>query len=144
MQAAARRFVFDYQCKNYYIQCDEKDKKNHEKSNNTQKCEEDPGCVCDNDKCKLPSPSPEPIDRDYNDAENDLKKLRNTVDAEPKKNDDDDLFVKTKKSGRKRITVVANKYSHKGDLIDFYGPTSKRKTGKDISFADFMKQNKEQ
>ena len=151
LQTAARRFVYDYHCKDYYIQCDEKDKKNHAKPNKTDTCVKDPWCVCDSDKCKLPTQKPvngalrESIDRDYKEAETDMKKLR-TTDSRPndtKKNEDDNLFVKTKKSGQKTITMVANKYSHRGCLIDFYISPSKRKTGKDISFTDFMKQNRE-
>ena len=47
LQTVARLFVYDNQCKDYYIQCDEKDKKNHEKPKET--CKTDPWCVCDND-----------------------------------------------------------------------------------------------
>ena len=150
MQTAARRFVFDYQCKDYYIQCDEKDEKNHcgtdknNKKTNKQICEEDPWCVCDSADCKLPTPIADQVDRDYNEAEQDIKKTRSKSEPTPEPITDDDLFVKKKKNKPETKKMVANKYSHKGNLIDFYGPTSKRKTGKDISFADFMKQNKEQ
>lgn len=128
LQTVARRFVYEYQCKDYYIRCDEKDKP-------------EPSCVCDSKKCKLPPPITieEPVDRDYNKAEQDLKHFRDTSDTEPKKNEDDNLFIKTKKNGQKTIAVVANKYSHKGNLIDFYGQPSKQKTTKNISFTDFMK-----
>ena len=140
LQTVARRFVFDFQCKDYYIQCDEKDKKNHEKSKNVKDCENDLQCACDSDKCKLPGLEPL-IDRDYNEAENDLKKMQSTKDD--KKDDSDDVFVKTKKNGQKSFSIVANKYSHKGDLLDFYGPTSKKRAAKNISFAEFMKQKSE-
>jgi len=146
LQTVARKFVLDYQCKDYYIQCDEKDKKNHEKPKETKTCEKDPWCVCDSDKCKLPTQKPtnqSPIDRDYNEAEIDLKKQRSTANTETKKNEDAELFVNPKKNGQKTITMVANKYSHKGGLMDFYSPSSKRKTAKDISFTDFMKQKSE-
>tara|TARA_Y100000748_G_scaffold268772_1_gene240498 strand:+ start:1197 stop:2006 length:810 start_codon:yes stop_codon:yes gene_type:complete len=146
LQTAARRFVFDYQCKDYYIQCDEKDEKNHcgtNKNNNKQTCEEDPLCVCDSTDCKLPSTVTDPIDRNYNEAEQDIKEMRSKSEPTTETTPDDNVFVKTKKNKHETKKIVANKYSHKGDLIDFYGPTSKRKTGKDISFAEFMKQNKE-
>ena len=152
LQAVARRFVFDYHCKDYYIQCDEKDEKNHcgtdiNKNTNKQTCEEDPWCVCDSTDCKLPpavsSPITDQIDSDYNEAEQDIKKMRSKSEPTPATTADDDVFVK-KKNKQETKKMVANKYSHKGDLIDFYGPVSKHKTGKDISFADFVKQNKEQ
>lgn len=143
LQTAARRFVFDYQCKDYYIQCDEKDEKNHCGKNN-QTREEDPQCVCDSADCKLPTPIPDQVDRDYSAAEHDIKKMRTKTEPTPETTADDDVFVKKKKNIQETKKMVANKYSHKGDLIDFYGPSSKRKTGKDISFADFMKQNKVQ
>lgn len=148
LQASARRFVLDYQCKDYYIQCDEKDKKNHcgtnNRTNNNKKREEDPLCVCESDKCKLPTPMADPVDRNYTEAERDLKNMRSVSLSSTESNTaEDDVFLKPKQSANKTKTLVANKYSHRGNLIDFYGPTSKRKTGKDISFADYMKQNSE-
>ena len=147
LQVAARKFVSDNQCKDYYIQCDEKDIKSRCVTDNNkyknEPYEEDHSCVCDSDNCKLPTPVSDQIDRDYNEAEQDLKKFSMSVSNE-NDNNKDDIFVKSKRNSQKTKMLVANKYSHKGNLIDFYGPSSKRKTGKDISFADFVKQNKEQ
>ena len=125
LQVVARRFVTDYQCKDYYIQCDEKERKNHDSVKDKIKQPSD--CVCENDDCKLTKP------------ETETDKTDKTYKLE--ENDDSSLFIKNKTYTDNTVNIASNKYSHVGELKDYYGPVSKSNTSKNISFADFKKNN---
>ena len=120
LQVVARRFVTEYQCKDYYIQCDETYKKNHDTVKN-DKIKQQLDCVCENDECKLTNPE--------------------SKTDKSEENDDSSLFIKKKTYTDNTVNIVSNKYSHIGELKDYYGPVSKSRVSKNISFVDFMKNN---
>ena len=138
LQAVARCFVTTYNCKNYYIQCQEK--------------EFNSKCPCDEEGCRTPKTKDknieDPIDRDYKEAEKDVKKI-----TENNNNiDNDNLFVLTsdKKKMMSKIEkkIECNTYSHMGNLSDFYEPSISEKkeeqerTVKKLSFLDFKNKQK--
>jgi hypothetical protein len=145
LQAVARCFVSTYNCKNYYVKCEEKDFFNN-------------NCPCDEGDCRLPESKEsvekdDPVDRDYKKAEEDIKKLSENVTKENvTKVNDDDLFITT--SDKKKINnemenkIECNTYSHMGNLSDFYDPTINEKkeeqerTVKKLSFLDFKNKQK--
>ena len=118
LQVVARRFVTEYQCKDYYIQCDEKDRTNHD-SVKKDKIKQPSECVCENDECKL---------------------TESETDKSEEK-DDSSLFIKKKTYTDNTVNISSNKYSHLGELKDYYGNVSKNHTSKNISFANFKKNN---
>ena len=139
LQAVARCFVSTYNCSNYYVKCAEKDIF----TNN---------CPCDEGGCRISKMTDNyienQIDRDYKEAEEDIKNLSENVT----KDNGDDLFITTsdkkKINKEKKNKIDCNTYSHMGNLADFYDPTINEKkdeqerTVKKLSFIDFKNKQK--